>query len=100
MQAFLEYLHNHSNDITVVYPNKQDIEQYVFDLEDRYYKMYKQQLKVKGYIQFDDYKEKDCGGFANYYCVDPRCLIQEIKNNELFVEELEEVINKWKRKHN
>ena len=38
MQAFLEYLHNHNNDITVVYPNKWDIEQYVFDLESMYYK--------------------------------------------------------------
>ena len=74
MQAFLEYLHNHNNDITVVYPNKWDIEQYVFDLESMYYKQYGQALKVRGYIQFDDYKEKDCGGFANYYCVDPRCL--------------------------
>ena len=37
-------------------------------------------IEIVGYIQFDDYKEKDCGGFANYYCVDPRCLLQEIKN--------------------
>ena len=98
VDTFLDSLHiHHGEAITIVYPNKWDMENYILDLEQEYSKKYKNNLCNVSYIDYGYYKKQfNIPGYSlsDLYIVDPRCYLNELKRYDLFFDEVEKL---WKR---
>lgn len=81
MQAFLEYLFHHNGQITVVYPGGMNLEDYVFDLEGRFYNVYKEKLNAK-YTDYRIYKKRQDVETSTDYVVDPLCYELELRQKD------------------
>lgn len=71
INSFLESLAIHNAPfVTVVYPSKWDMENYVLELENVFYNRYKQSLVVK-YLEYKEYLKSN--NVEEQYIIDPLC---------------------------
>lgn len=80
---------NKGQDIVIVYPNKWDLEDYVFDLESQYSKKYGERLSNVQYTQY-----RPNLSTSRKIIIDSRCYQQQIKEYENVFEEMRKLLCK------